>query len=177
MGTAGDVNGDGYADVIVGAPSWTHGQEDEGAAALYYGSAFGLLSNPNWVVESNMPGAEFGISVKTAGDVNGDGYDDVIVGAHYYANGQIDEGGAVVYHGSASGLSHIPNWGDESNQEGARFGLSVGTAGDVNGDGYSDVIASAILYDHSQIDEGAAFVYHGGDDLFYLYLPVVLRNP
>jgi len=177
VGTAGDVNGDGYADVIVGAPNWTHGQEDEGGAALYYGSASGLSVVPNWIVESNMPGAEFGISVSTASDVNGDGYADVIVGAHYYTNGQADEGGAVVYHGSVSGLSHTPNWGDESNQEGARFGWSVGTAGDVNGDGYADIIVGALFYDNSQIDEGAAFVYHGGEDLQYLYLPVVLSNP
>jgi len=177
VGTAGDVNGDGYDDVIVGAPYWYNGQEDEGGAALYYGSASGLSSNPNWVVESNMPGAEFGISVSTAGDVNGDSYEDVIVGAHYYTNGQADEGGAVVYHGSTTGLSFIPSWLVESNQEGAGFGWSVDTAGDVNGDGYADVIVGAPFYSNPETHEGAVAVYHGGEDLFYLSLPLVLRNP
>jgi hypothetical protein len=75
--------------------------------------------------------------------VNGDGYADVIVGAPYYDNGETDEGRAYVYHGSSSGLSATANWTAESNQASAYFGYSVSTAGDVNGDGYADVIVGA----------------------------------
>ncbi|MEO0123644.1 MAG: FG-GAP-like repeat-containing protein [candidate division WOR-3 bacterium] len=161
VSTAGDVNGDGYADVIIGAHYYDNGETDEGRAFVYHGSAAGLSTTPNWTGESNQPSAYYGVSVSTAGDVNGDGYSDVIVGAHYYDNGETDEGRAYVYHGSATGLSTTPNWTGESNQNNARYGTSVATAGDVNGDGYSDIIVGAPLYDDGDTDEGAAFVYHG----------------
>ncbi len=160
VATAGDVNGDGYDDVIVGAYRYDNGQTDEGAAFVYHGSATGLSTTPNWMAESDQP-ALLGLSVGTAGDVNGDGYADAIVGAYGYDNGQIDEGRAFVYHGSASGLSTTPNWTAESEQVYAYFGYSVGTAGDVNGDGYTDVIVGAYSYDNGQTEEGRAFVYEG----------------
>jgi hypothetical protein len=159
VGTAGDVNGDGFADVIVGAYTYDNGQIDEGRAFVYHGSAAGLSPTPSWTAESDQNSAWFGISVATAGDVNADGYDDVIVGAHGFDNGQVDEGRAFVYHGSASGLSPTPNWTAEGDQAGARFGNSVGTAGDMDGNGYSDVIIGAPFLDNGQIDEGAAFLY------------------
>ncbi len=162
VGTAGDVNGDGYSDVIVGAWQYDNGQTDEGRAFVYHGSAVGLSATPDWTAESDQAGALFGVSVGTAGDVNGDGYSDVIVGAYQYDNGESNEGRAFVYHGSSAGLTTgSANWTAESNQAGARFGYSVGTAGDVNGDGYSDVIVGAYQYDNGQTDEGRAFVYHG----------------
>jgi FG-GAP repeat len=161
VGTAGDVNGDGYDDVIVGASYYDHGQTDEGAAAVYHGSATGLSLIAAWLGEGDQAAAHFGDSVGTAGDVNGDGYDDVIVGANHYYNGQVDEGAAAVYDGSATGLALVPNWGDEGDQVNALFGSSVGTAGDVNGDGYDDVIVGAPNYNNGQEREGAAAVYHG----------------
>jgi hypothetical protein len=161
VASAGDVNGDGYADVIAGAPDYDNGQSDEGRAFVYHGSATGLSTTPNWTAESDQAGADYGVSVATAGDVNGDGYADVIVGAYYYASGQSFEGRAFVYHGSAAGLSTTPDWTAESDQGFAYFGISVGTAGDVNGDGYADVIVGAYFYDNGQSQEGRAFVYHG----------------
>jgi hypothetical protein len=156
VGTAGDVNGDGYSDVIVGARSYSNGEDYEGAAFVYYGSASGLSTTPNWADESNQASAYFGCSVGTAGDVNGDGYDDVIVGAEFYNI----KGRAFVYHGSASGLSTTADWVAETDRNG-NFGHSVGTAGDVNGDGYSDVIIGAYKYANGESQEGAAFIYYG----------------
>ena len=160
-GTAGDVNGDGYSDVIVGAPEYDNDQTDEGQAFVYYGSADGLGADPDWTAESDQDDALFGESVGTAGDVNGDGYSDVIVGADYYDNDQEDEGRAYVYHGGAAGLAAEPAWTAESDQAYAQFGISVGTAGDVNGDGYSDIIVGAFYYNGGQNREGQAYVYHG----------------
>ncbi|GGH69742.1 hypothetical protein GCM10011318_11070 [Phaeocystidibacter marisrubri] len=161
VSSAGDVNGDGYSDVIVGAYYYDNGQSDEGAVYVYLGSATGLSSTPANIFESNQAGAYFGNSVSTAGDVNGDGYSDVIVGAYYYTNGQSDEGAAHVYLGSSTGLSSTPANILESNQAGAYFGYAVSSAGDVNGDGYSDVIVGAYRYDNGQSEEGAAYVYLG----------------
>ncbi|MFC1735237.1 carboxypeptidase regulatory-like domain-containing protein [Candidatus Hydrogenedentota bacterium] len=168
---AGDVNGDGYADVIVGASRYDNGEENEGAAFLFLSSESGLQgSAPGdsgvWMAESNQAAAYFGESVSGAGDVNGDGYADIIVGSHFYDNGTTIEGVACVFLGSASGLrGNAPEdtgvWMAESNNRYARFGSSVSGAGDVNGDGYGDVIVGAPYYYTDDACEGAAFVFLG----------------
>ncbi len=160
---AGDVNGDGYSDVIVGASLYDNGQPDEGAAFVYYGGVGGVDSAVSTLLEADLANANFGISVSGAGDVNDDGHSDVIVGASLYSNGEANEGAAFVYYGAAvSGINPAASTQLESNQASANFGISVVGAGDVNGDGYSDVIVGASLYDNGEADEGAAFVYHGG---------------
>ncbi len=161
VATAGDVNGDGYADVLVGAPLFDNFEAEKGRAFLYLGSATGLAASPSWLKEGGQAMEHFGAALGTAGDVNADGYADVVVGAPLYANGQSQEGRALVYLGSPSGLSPTPAWSGEGNQAGAKLGLSVGTAGDVNGDGYADLIVGAPYYDNGQADEGRAFVYLG----------------
>ncbi len=161
VASAGDVNLDGYDDVIIGARYFTNGQTWEGKVFVFHGSASGLSASPNWSVESDQAWAEYGFAVGSAGDVNSDGYDDVIVGAHYYTNGQTAEGRAYVYHGSSSGLSTSPNWTWECDQERGRFGYAVGTAGDVNLDGYDDIIVGAPKYDNGEEDKGRVYVFHG----------------
>jgi hypothetical protein len=173
VSTAGDINGDGYADVIVGAILYDNGELNEGMAFVYHGSAAGLAGSPHagpgdaaWTAESDQAGAQFGCSVAPAGDVNGDGYADVIVGAYRYDNGSpwaggSDQGRALVYHGAATGLVATPAWTFSVAGGGSLFGGSVAPAGDVNGDGYADVIVGALAMGTLQSDEGRAFVYHG----------------
>ena len=156
---AGDVNGDGFSDVIAGAPGYDT-RDDDGKAYVYHGSASGLSETSNWTSESNQVNAYFGYSVSTAGDVNGDGFSDVIIGAYAYDN-SYNEGKVFVYHGSASGLSTTEDWTFEGSQSGGCVGKSVSTAGDVNGDGYSDVIIGAEHFDKPSRDEGVVFVFHG----------------
>jgi hypothetical protein len=158
---AGDVNGDGYSDIIVGAFLYDNGESNEGAAFIYYGSASGINTTTFALLQSNQPGAQLGISVAGGGDINGDGYSDVIAGANFYDNGHTDEGRIFIYHGSATGINTTAAAFAESNQPNAQLGYSVANAGDVNGDAFSDVIAGAIYYDNGQNDEGGAFVYHG----------------
>jgi len=155
---AGDINGDGYADVVVGASHYDNGQQDEGRAYVYLGSAAGLAVAPGWIAESDQAEARFGWSVASAGDVNGDGYADVIVGAYQFDNVQTNEGRAYVYLGSASGLATAPAWTAESDQDSALFGYSVAGVGDVNGDGYTDVVVGASQCDNVQTHEGRVFV-------------------
>jgi hypothetical protein len=158
---AGDVNGDGYSDVVVGAYGYDNGEDSEGRAFLYLGSASGLATTPAWTAEGNQVSANFGASVASAGDVNGDGRSDVIIGAENYDNGQLNEGRAFLYLGSPGGLAIFPVWSAESDKINAKYGSSVASAGDVNADGFSDVIVGAWQYDGGQIDEGRAYVYLG----------------
>jgi hypothetical protein len=161
---AGDVDDDGYDDVVVGAPRFDNGEADEGAAYMYRGSPAGVYSHHSWTAEADQVGAHFGTSVAGAGDVNNDGYADVIVGAHFFDNGQSEEGRAYVYHGNALGLSATADWFAESDQADAMFGVAVDDAGDLNQDGYSDVIVGAYWYSGGQAYEGRAYAYYGGED-------------
>ncbi|HMQ69983.1 MAG TPA: integrin alpha, partial [Ignavibacteria bacterium] len=162
--SSSDVNGDGYSDIIVGAYKFDNGQADEGAVFLYYGSAYGLPLTQNIMLESDQASAQFGFSVSTAGDVNADSYFDIIIGANLYDNGENNEGRAYIYNGSSSGISSTPAITLELNQGGEKFGSSVCNAGDVNGDGYSDVIISAPDYDNGQSNEGRVYLYYGSPD-------------
>ena len=164
VGGAGDVNGDGYSDVIVGAYMYDNGESDEGTAFIYLGTAGGVNATAAALLEKNQVDSRFGAAVRCAGDINGDGYSDVIVGAYFYDNGQTDEGAAFVYNGSATGISTSSSATVESNQTNAVFSIGLSSAGDVNGDGYSDILAGAFWYDNSETDEGAAFIYHGGSN-------------
>lgn len=157
VSTAGNVNGDAYDDVIVGASTYDNGEEDEGRAYVYLGSSSGLLTTPDWVVEGNQAGANFGISVRNAGNVNGDAYDDVIVGASLFDVPLEDAGRVFVYHGSGTGLMTTEAFSASGLVEGASFGESVSTAGDVNNDSYDDIIVGAPDYDVF----GRVYVYHG----------------
>jgi hypothetical protein len=159
---AGDVNGDGFADIIVGAPYESHhGPAGEGRALVFYGSMSGPSPYPDWVTRGGQFAARYGASVAHAGDVNGDGFADVLVGAPTYDHRQVDAGRAVLYFGSRYGLNTSPAWSVRGNQAGAQLGTSVASAGDVNGDGFSDVIIGAPRRDDAHADEGAAYVYHG----------------
>ncbi len=159
---AGDVNGDGYSDVIVGAPGYRNSASSEGAAFIYYGSDRGVSTTPDWTVKCDQSGSDMGLSVASAGDVNGDGYADVIVGAPLYDNCQVDEGRVFVYLGSSNGLSPAPDWSAESNVADAWFGWSVASAGDINGDGMDEVIVGAPYYTNGETNEGVVALYYGG---------------
>lgn len=167
VASAGDVNGDGFGDVVVGAPYYVTGLGTVGRAFVYLGSAAGLATTPAWTAEADKHGASFGYSVASAGDVNGDGYGDVVVGASGYSNGSTSEGRAYTYLGSAAGLTTSAAWTVESDQAGAILGNSVASAGDVNDDGYGDVLIGAVYYDNAWMGAGKAYVFHGAADFCY----------
>jgi FG-GAP repeat. len=163
----GDVNGDGYYDFAVNAPGWDGATTtNEGIVYVFYGSATGPASTPDWTASSGQSNSSFGYNVSEAGDVNGDGYADLLVSAADYDNGTTDEGAAFAWYGSEDGFGEpgLPanaDWMAESNQTVRYFSSFLGSAGDVNGDGYGDVVISSTEHDHPTADEGVVFLWYG----------------
>jgi methionine-rich copper-binding protein CopC len=178
VSAAGDVNGDGFADVIVSAMQADNSGFNSGACYVIFGKASGFaasmdLSSLDGTNGFRLDGVsvndEVGNSVKSAGDVNGDGYDDLIVGAKYADPNGIDSGAAYVIYGKATGFTAAMSLGSIDGSNGFRIdgaaqydhtGFSVSSAGDVNGDGFYDVIVGA-PWGHTQA--GASYVVFGGN--------------
>ncbi|MCY2961895.1 MAG: FG-GAP-like repeat-containing protein [Planctomycetota bacterium] len=152
----GDVNADGFADIAVGAPGGSGGQ---GTVTIIHGRATGLgLLAPAISLTSGVPGSEFGASLALVGDLNLDGFGDLVVGAPKIDSPQVDEGRIYVYLGSYQGISATVAAMEESQQAGALLGQSLGQCGDINGDGRAEILAGAPGYDAAS-SGGAAFLY------------------
>ncbi len=157
VGGAGDMDLDGFPDLVIGgigtAPG---GLVDAGSAWAFSGATGSLL----WRFDGGAAGDWLGYSVAGAGDVDGDGHGDLVVGAiNAWGNGFSEAGQALVF----SGLSGSLVWRFEGPSSGARLGVSVAGAGDVDGDGLDDLIVGAPRNRIGTLqDAGSAFVFSGG---------------
>ena len=158
-----DVNHDGFSDVIVGAPRFSHGQANEGAIFVYMGSAAGLSTTPARLVEGETANAQFGFSVASAGDVNGDGFADVLAGSptYWFDDVRFNEGAASLFLGAITGMATNAAWGFLGGWGGAQFGTTVAGVGDLNGDGLSDFVVGSPYYSGQTNQEGRIHVFLG----------------
>ncbi len=160
VSSAGDVNGDGFPDLIIGAPvAAPHGSQS-GAAYVVFGSQTGFSANFDLSSLNGTNGFKLsgeGMSYSTArsvsaGDINGDGFADLIVGAGFANPHGPDTGATYVVFGKASGFAANLDLSSLSGANGFKIsgeanrineGYSVGFAGDVNGDGFGDLVMGA----------------------------------
>lgn len=162
VASAGDVDNDGFDDVIIGAPQVHVTIGYDGAAYLYRGSAAGLIEEPAWSKTGPIGNAGFGNAVSGVGLVNDDEFADVLIGARTFSQPESNEGAVFLYPGSAAGLSADPLWSFQSNQAGAQLGYALAPLGDLNKDGFADFAVGAPTYNGTEIDQGAVFVFFGG---------------
>lgn len=170
---SGDINADGYSDVLASAPDLSISAGVEGAILGYYGSSSGIqASSWDWRREADRYASWFGHSL-AAGDVDGDGITDVLAGDPYYTHGQVTEGAVFVYRGSANGSSQLPwDWRIENDRAKSDLGYAV-AAGDVDGDGIDDLVAGSPFDSADTQGDSAVFVYRGGPASPPLEAPVV----
>ena len=173
MSSAGDINNDGYDDIIIGANEADPNGDYSGESYVVFGKASGTysaslelssLNGTNGFVINGIDGIDYsGHSVSSAGDINNDGYDDIIIGAYYADPNGDDSGESYVVFGKASGtysasleLSSLNGTngfvinGIDAND---KSGDSVSSAGDINNDGYDDIIIGAYEADPNGDDQ------------------------
>ena len=167
--SAGDINGDGVDDIILGANYNDSGGVDAGRAYIFWGSSTisGNISasNADIIITGENSGDFFGV-ISEAGDINGDGIDDVVIGGYNNDSGGSDAGRAYIFWGSTTRSGNLEAsqadiiiTGENSYDS---FGVSVSTAGDLNGDGITDLVVGASRSDAVRSNAGCAYVFWGG---------------
>ena len=179
VSSAGDINGDGLADVIIGAYEAGPNGDGSGASYVVFGKADGFASSlelstldgsDGFQINGEAAGDTSGHSVSSAGDVNGDGLADLIIGAEYADPNGDKSGASYVVFGKATGsfsleLSALDGSnGFQINGEAANDGSGryVSSAGDVNGDGFADIIMVSYRANAGNYGQyGASYVVFG----------------
>jgi hypothetical protein len=152
---AGDVNGDGYPDLVVGAYGDDNTGDGAGSARVFSGANGAVL----YTFDGQAAGDGFGFAVSGAGDVNGDGRADILVGAFQNDSTGNNAGAAYIYSGANGSLLYTFN-GDSA---GDNFGWAVSNIGDVNGDDHDDVAVGAPYDDDNGSLSGSMRVFSGSD--------------
>ena len=162
---AGDLDGDGFGDVVVGAKY--HDGNGSGSGALYviYGPVAGdvELTAADAVLLGEAAGDVAAVPSPVSGDLTGDGLADLLVGAPGADSGGLDSGAVYLVHGPVYGEVQLSSAAAElvGEDAGDRAGCAVSQAGDVDGDGDTDILVGALYHDGNGTDSGGAYLVHG----------------
>ncbi len=161
-----DLNGDGIADLVAGSSfADPYGMTDAGSVTIYL-SEDNVSMNETIVVNGTHPGDLFGWAVANAGDLDGDGFADLAVGAPLAdPNGHADAGNVTIVYGGPGFSGSAGAWINSTN-DGEELGYSLAAGGDINRDGMSDLIVGAPFANANGLpSSGRAYVFYGGSPL------------
>ncbi|MGE4219550.1 MAG: hypothetical protein AB7G39_08895, partial [Alphaproteobacteria bacterium] len=183
VSAAGDVNGDGIDDLLIGASENEASGTDAGAVYVVFGTTAGFgatvdlggvaAGTGGFRIIAEAPFDRAGFDVSSAGDVNGDGIDDILIGARNNDSNGTDAGAAYVVFGRTGGFGSGIDLDDVAAGTGGfklagaaaydRAGIEVSAAGDIDGDGFDDLIVGADSNDAGGSAAGAAYIVFGGN--------------
>lgn len=158
LGGRFDFDDDGHDDLAVGAPDRSNLLLQAGEVRIFYGGS-GPSSSAAVILPGEGARDQFGFAVHGAGHFNGDAYDDLVVGAPQQF--ELNKGKAYVCLGR-SGSADPVRVGFQGTNGTDRFGWSVGGGGNVNGDGFDDVVVGAPRHDANSVDNGSVYLFLGG---------------
>ncbi|MEO0630705.1 MAG: integrin alpha, partial [Planctomycetota bacterium] len=160
FGGGGDVNADGFDDIIVGAPGDDNTGDGSGSARIFSGATGEIL----YQFDGDDDFDDFGFGNAIIGDIDADGFDDFMIGAPQDDNTSTNAGRVTVYSGAVGEVLYLID-GDGGFDE---IGIRISGAGDINADGFDDFIIGVTKDDDNGISSGSASVYSGvtGDVLF-----------
>jgi hypothetical protein len=164
VSTAGDVNADGYDDLIVGNRNDDAPVANAGGAYILYGpvtAGVSSFASVNDKLTGEAVNDYTGDSVGPAGDVDGDGFDDVIVGSGYNDAGATNAGAIYVVRGPITGTVPLSAADIKRAGTGAEDRIRGRGVGDVDGDGFDDIMAGAMNNDAAGADAGAVYLFYG----------------
>ena len=158
VASAGDMNGDGYADLAVGAPlADPAGAVDAGNITIVFGGP-SFTGVAGGAIDSLTAGEQMGYSLAQGGDINRDGYADLIAGAPYCtASGMVNAGRVYVFFGGSS-IDSVADKTFSGEIAGANFGWSVSGNGSVDADTTMDMVVGAPSHTIGGVATGAAYV-------------------
>jgi hypothetical protein len=169
LADAGDINGDGKADLLIGNP----GYGDEGAAFVFYAPFESTEVAPDAVFEGEEDGNLAGAAVAGVGDTNGDGYDDFMISDPSLDESHANQGVGYLYYGQSTRFSGTLGLSSAdkkilggTSQDNA--GTALGAAGDTNGDGYSEILIAAASESSGGDQAGAVYLGYINVDPFTL---------
>lgn len=164
VSSAGDVNGDGYDDFLVSNP-WKDVIYNEGEVELYYGDRleYELIYNENYSYRGNASTQKYGSSITNLGDINDDGYDDVIIGRPNYTGIYSNQGKVEIFQGTPTGLDLLPIWSYVGSNANATLGWTTCAPGDITGDGIADLLVYEEFRTAYPTDYGYVMLFKGTD--------------